>query len=237
MQKFPDTGRLILLLLRQYLFYARMDLFDCGRYFSFHVPIKARFNSLLRYAACAYAAKQLGRCKGVKPILGGLCSQQARMEVLPGGEKRDWMLVAMKYYDLALQLLREALEEQNHWSKQTTAYITTSEDSDPATGGPLADIPVRTRPPKTPDELLAATAILCEIEAMDANGSWANHLAGTKSLLDVAEVGMKPSDGTLDVHDEPKFAGGRKAIFWNFARQDFIAACKPPFYKLYLPFH
>ena len=206
-----------------------MDLFDCGRYFSFHVPIKARSNSLLRYAACAYAAKQLGRCKGVKPILGGLCSQQARMEVLPGGEKRDWMLVAMKYYDLALQLLREALEEQNHWSKQTTAYITTSEDSNPAAGGSLTDIPVRTRPPKTPDELLAATAILCEIEAMDANGSWANHLAGTKSLLDVAEVGMKPSDGTLDVHDEPKFAGARKAIFWNFARQDFIAACKPPF--------
>ena len=194
---YPQLGR--------YLLYASMDLFDCGRYFSFHVPIKARSNALLRYAACAYAAKQLGRCKGVKPILGGLCSQQARMEVLPGGEKRDWMLVAMKYYDLALQLLREALEEQNHRSKQNAAFATTSEDAVSTASGPLPDLAVQARPTKTPDELLAATAILCEIEAMDANGTWANHLAGTKSLLDVAEVGMKPSDVSLQSIRDPEY--------------------------------
>ena len=53
----------------------------------------------------------------------------------------------------------------------------------------------------------------------DANGVWQKHLAGAKSLLDVAEAGMHASDGLPDMHNEPKFAGARKAIFWNFARQ------------------
>ena len=203
-----------------------MDLFDCGRFFSFHVPIKARSDPLLRYSACAYAAKQLARSKGIKPILGGVCSQQARMEKWKKGKEVDWLLLAMKYYDLALSLLREALQEQDHWSTVSTGSTSDISDSmasaapslRPGAASPL-------RPHKTSDELLAATAILCEVEAMDANGVWGNHLTGTKSLLDVAEVGMKPSDGNLDLSNEPKFAGARKAIFWNFARQDFVSAC------------
>ena len=205
-----------------------MDLFDRGRYFSFHAPIKARTNSLLRYAACAYAAKQIGRCGGAKPILGGVASKQAYMETWLDRENVDWMLIAMRYYDLALQQLREALEEQNHLPRLDTNE--TPEDLPRSMTPSAMEVGNRpltqTNPPKTSDELLAATAIMCEVEAMDANGSWGNHLNGTKSLLDVAEVGMRPADGSSDLDDEPKFAGARKAIFWNFARQDFSSACK-----------
>ena len=186
-----------------------MDLFDCGRYFSYHVPVKAHIDPLLQAAACAYAAKQIARSGGVKAIRDGGHAAQvlARMEVWPEVESVNWEYIHEKYYGEAIGLLTRALAEKRHWHES----IPTSLGSATSTS----------------DELLAATAILCEYEAMDAdaNGVWQKHLAGAKSLLDVAEAGMHPSDGLPDMHNEPKFAGARKAIFWNFARQDFAAAC------------
>lgn len=192
-----------------------MDLFDCGRYFSFHVPVKALNDPLLQAAACAYAAKQIARSGGVKSIRDGGHAAQvlARMEVWPDTNTVNWEYIHEKYYGEAISLLTRSLAEKRHWP-----------DSIPAT--PSVPFGVDPPPTRTSDELLAATAILCEYEAMDANGVWQKHLAGAKSLLDVAEAGMHASDGLPDIHNEPKFAGARKAIFWNFARQDFAAACK-----------
>jgi hypothetical protein len=85
--------------------------------------------------------------------------------------------------------------------------------------------------PKNADETLAAAAILCVYEFLDnANTAWARHLSGTKSLFDMAEnEGMMPvqsptSPGAISQRIKPSRA--RKATFWNFARQDFLAACK-----------
>ena len=44
----------------------RMDLFDLNTYFESYVPVQARSHLLLKHAACAYAAKQLGRAKRKK---------------------------------------------------------------------------------------------------------------------------------------------------------------------------
>src|SRR6266511_4340363 len=87
-----------------------MDLFDLGTYFAFYVPVKALTNSLLKNAACAYAAKQLGRVKGTKAVMGGVCSTQASMEMWPDSPNVDWFWYAAKYYDKAIQLLMEALQ-------------------------------------------------------------------------------------------------------------------------------
>ena len=194
-----------------------MDLFDCGRYFSFHVPVKALKVPLLKYAACAYAAKQLGRVRGEKSALGGASSSQARMELWPVPGKVNWLFHAAKYYDKAISLLLEALEEQQENPSQFSGEMQLDGDR------PDGRFPNPT-PSRTSDELLAATAILCEYEAMDATGvAWSKHLNGTKSLLDVAEVGMH--DDFPGSQNYSKFAGARKAIFWNFARQDFAAAC------------
>jgi hypothetical protein len=72
---------------------------------------------------------------------------------------------------------------------------------------------------------------LCVYEFLDnANTAWARHLSGTKSLFDLAEKeGMMPvqsptSPGSLSQRITPSRA--RRATFWNFARQDFLAACK-----------
>lgn len=198
-----------------------MDLFDCGRYFSFHVPVKAYNDPLLQAAACAYASKQIARSGGVKSIREGghIAQVLARMEVWPDGGV-NWEYIHERYYGEAIGLLTRALNGKDHWSESMpkspgAVVIPASSSSTTTTPGS----------PETSDELLATLAILCEYEAMDANGVWQRHLAGAKSLLDVAEAGMHASDGLPNVHNEPKFAGARKAIFWNFARQDFAAAC------------
>ena len=87
-----------------------MDLFDLGTYFASYVPVKALTNPLLKYAACAYSAKQLGRVKGTKAPMGGNCSKQASMEMWPDMEKTDWIWCGAKYYEKAIQLLMKELQ-------------------------------------------------------------------------------------------------------------------------------
>ena len=65
-------------------------------------------------------------------------------------------------------------------------------------------------------------AILCVYEFLSATGAGrSRHLNGTRSLLDVTEGGMIPL-GVLPVLPFK----ARRATFWNFARQDYLAACK-----------
>jgi hypothetical protein len=217
-----------------------MDLFDLDCYFSSLVPIKALSNSLLKYAACAYAAKQLSRVRGAKAIMGGRCSKQASMEVWPDADKVDWEWYGAKYYDKAIQLL---MKELQHDAK-SPAPSSTPEAFGQWQAAELYDGGVRARKRRRrcsnsrfssshSDEVLAATAILSVYEFLDATGpAWNRHLSGVKSLLDIAEIGMmpwqqvqSPGDGIL-----PRKTSGmsraRRATFWNFARQDYLSACE-----------
>ena len=84
------------------------------------------------------------------------------------------------------------------------------------------------------DEVLAATAILSVYEFLDATDpAWNRHLSGVKSLLDIAEVGMlpleqqsSPGGTTFPRPKRPGLSKTRKATFWNFARQDYLASCE-----------
>ena len=86
------------------------------------------------------------------------------------------------------------------------------------------------------DDVLAATAILSVYEFLDASGAaWSRHLNGTKSLLDMAQTKMvsielPAAPGCFQsLHELKKPSRARKAIFWNFARQDCLAACRSHF--------
>ena len=78
------------------------------------------------------------------------------------------------------------------------------------------------------DEVLAATAILCVYEFLDASGpAWNRHLSGAKSLLDVAQASMMQLESqTVPSRPPLKLSKARRAIFWNFARQDYLSACE-----------
>jgi len=212
-----------------------MDLFDLGTYFASYVPVKARTNSLLKYAACAYAAKQLGQVKGKKALVGGACSRQASMELWPDADKVDWFWIGAKYYDKAISLLMEALQQDRGGTPLNSPRVFTQRQAAEVGSEDGFERTKRRRPSSAnpnSDELLAATAILCVYEFLDASGAaWSRHLSGTKSLLDIAEVGMMPLqfsiNGTsLPSPQRPKPSKARKATFWNFARQDFLAACR-----------
>ncbi|KAL8852495.1 MAG: hypothetical protein Q9221_002619 [Calogaya cf. arnoldii] len=216
----------------------RMDLFDQTTFFGSHIPVKSIFNPLLKHSACAYAAKQLGRVNGAKAIVGGFSSRQARMEQWEGASQEDWTLLAAQHYDHAISLLLQAL----HWD-QDSSEADSSETIDkryyaPRTlDGMVNERKLRRRKfgsahsTTRSDDVLAATAILCEYESLDAStAAWTRHLSGTKTLLDVVEVGVMPLDVGISPDTFPipsprtKPSQARKAIFWNFARQDLFAA-------------
>ena len=187
-----------------------MDLFDLGSYFGSHVPVHTRSHPLLRHASCAYAANQIGRVKGAKAPVGRNHSRQASMEVHED-VSLDWEWVRAYHYDQSIALLRDTMQQDQHESRSVHR--------------PQANVLLRS------DEVIAATAILCGYESMSATGAaWFRHLNGIKSLLEIAEGSMMPLEmPVLDV----VFCSQRripskawKATFWNFARQDYVAACK-----------
>ena len=220
---------------------SRMDLFDLGCYFAHHVPVQSITNPLLRFSACAYAAKQLGRVRGRKAVIGGLAGRRADMELYPNPETVDWAYVGAKYYDRAISLLMKELLHSGTQEAPMTPMVLTerfspqsnahSPQSAPRTPGNKRHCVSSPTSNSNPDETFAAAAILCVYEFLDnANTAWARHLSGTKSLLDLAEKeGMMPvqsptSPGAVIQRIRPSRA--RRSTFWNFARQDFLAACR-----------
>ncbi|KAL3469974.1 hypothetical protein BJX99DRAFT_240343 [Aspergillus californicus] len=205
-----------------------MDLYDLGTYFASHVPMKALRNPLLKYAACAHAAKQLGHVKTDNPPVGGVRLSQAFPKAQKDATAIDWCWKGAKYYEKAIQLLMKELQpEPGHADRfgqgQGNEVIGEYQRARRYTEYRLSH-------GSRSDEILAATAILSVYELLDATGpAWNRHLSGVKSLLDLAEVGMRPllrlSPG--DVSLPPKRRGlsrARRATFWNFARQDYLSA-------------
>ncbi|KAJ5698353.1 transcriptional regulator family: Fungal Specific TF [Penicillium macrosclerotiorum] len=216
-----------------------MDLFDLGTYFASYVPVRAMSNPLLKYAACAYAAKQLGRVKGAKAKMGGVCSRQAIMEVWPEKDN-NFLWHGAKYYEKAIQLLMKELqpdtsgalpENNSEASGQWNATKPCDDAENPRKRRRRVSNSRLSRGVHS-DEILAATAILSIYEFLDATGpAWNRHLSGVKSLLDMAEVGIMPVDQSSPDGDSPyqsfnksRLSKARKATFWNFARQDYLAA-------------
>jgi Fungal specific transcription factor domain len=216
-----------------------MDLFDFGTYFSSHVPIKALTEPLLKCAACACAAKQLGRITGIRDTGAGGHPRLAQPSSGIGEKSIDWYYCGAKYYDRAIQLLMKTLQGDDHDSEMTSggeiSHRRERSRSTTQDHGLAADARSETPSDAKSDEVLAATAILCVYEFLDASGpAWNRHLSGAKSLLDVAQRQMICTKAdSLSLVRQLRFSAARKAIFWNFARQDYLSGCessciKPP---------
>lgn len=211
-----------------------MDLFDFGTYFASYVPIKARENALLKYAAAACAAKALALVQGRRPVMGSV-ARQARMEQYPEVSLVDWKHKAAVYYDNAVSLLLHALKNNAAGSPNDSGCEMRQQDNSFAYGYDV-QAPKRRRTSSnasfssSTDELLAASAILCVYEFMDTSVSeWAKHLNGAKSLLVLAQDRMTPlqmpTPGSPSTTANMNFISkARRATFWNIARQDMHAA-------------
>ncbi|KAI1948687.1 hypothetical protein LOZ12_005481 [Ophidiomyces ophidiicola] len=214
-----------------------MDLFDLGAYFASYVPAKAFTTPVLRYAACAYAAKHLSRVKGMKGKPSILHGRQPTIESWPGIENTNWHLLGAAYYAKAIQFLMETLQHDGRSPTDSRGgwHETRSCDGNEYThahnrrrrfsNGQICNI--------QSDEVLTATAILSVYEFLDATGlAWNRHLSGVKSLLDISEIGMMSQEQRMSLDGASffsrarpaSFSRARKATFWNFARQDYLSA-------------
>lgn len=217
-----------------------MDLFDLGTYFASYVPVKARENPLLKYAAVACAAKALARVQGRKPVMGGSVTRQARMELYPDASLVDWKHKAEVFYDNAVSLLLQALKQNAATSTPDDSDCERRQFNGDVTFGYDVQAPKRRRTSSnasfvsSTDELLAASAILCVYEFLDTSVSeWAKHLNGAKSLLVLAQERVMPlqmpTPGSPTQTSNYGFISkARRATFWNIARQDMLASCKFP---------
>ena len=213
-----------------------MDLFDLGNYFRSHVPVQARSHPLLKHAACACAAKQLGRARRTRG--GAQIPSSLNQEHVDLNEDAsiDWEWEGAYHYDKSIALLMETMRQgqSKSGSGGPDAVVSREEGLTPMQAcitGPTGDLSDRANTALESDEVVAATAILCVYEFLSATGvAWSRHLNGTKSLLDIAERTMMPLEtATLDAVLLPKrqiSSNARRATFWNFARQDYVASCE-----------
>ncbi|OAL67809.1 hypothetical protein A7C99_0940 [Trichophyton rubrum] len=203
------------------------------------VPVRALSNPLLKYAACAYAAKQIGRTKGTNAVTGGSCLRQAMMGMWPDTEKVDWNYYGMKYYEKAIQLLVEELQNHGYSSplsgSQTTGNLQAEDSGAPentSSNRRKVSFPSGQLSSPHSDDILAAVSIISAYEFLDTTSPvWDRHFSGVNSLLDIMKAGMVPaekqnSSGNSNVATSKlhQFSKARKAIFWNFVRQDYLSA-------------
>jgi hypothetical protein len=216
-----------------------MDLFDLGTYFASYVPVKARENPMLKYAAIACAAKALARIQGRNPVMGRNISRQPRVDLYPDASLVDWKHKAAVFYDHAVSMLLQAVKNDTNTAPEASDCEIRRQNG---AAGYASDsqAPKRRRTSSNanfvpnPDDLLAASAILCVYEFLDSSiPEWAGHLNGAKSLLVLTQERMKPlqmpSPGSPVSSAAFSFmTKARRATFWNIARQDMFASCKCP---------
>ncbi|OQO12774.1 hypothetical protein B0A48_02238 [Cryoendolithus antarcticus] len=217
---------------------AWMDLFELGQFFAMQVPIMAKQTPLLLYSCVALSAKCLARVNGRKPVMGGqICPRRrSSIETWPGSplSVEGWVTKAREFYDLAVSLIRHALAG----APRPPTVMNIIENDFATKVGPL--------PSTESDELVAAIAVLCVYEFLDASTpEWSQHLDGAKSLFELAQDRMVPltlppspmslpkdlelllNSGVSDITRTSPRKGpskGRTAVFWNVARQDMLSA-------------
>jgi hypothetical protein len=120
-------------------------------------------------------------------------SQKDRNSMLLSlADQETWQYQSAKHYDRALGSLKKAID------------LGTYNDS-----------------PSDKEEMLAAVAILCLYELMDAPGTaWKAHLSALPLFNDTSA--SMPAQSSVII---PKTAI-KGPIFWSLARQDLLCACK-----------
>lgn len=169
-----------------------MDLFDTTAYFSSKVPILAAKKPLLKSAVCALSAKHLRHICYTANNAGESPNSLSNYSKLPLQNEDTWQYHSAKQYDQALRRLKIAIDMETY------------------------DIN-----PSDKEEMLAAVAILCAFELMDAPGSaWRAHLS---ALPLFSNRDISSTDLSTLVIPQTAIKG---PIFWSLARQDLLCACK-----------
>ena len=210
-----------------------MDLFDLHTYFTSSAPIKALNHPLLKYAACALAAKHLGCVHGARRTASELSSVHARIDTWPAAKSRtDWYYYGAEYYEKAIKLLMETIRQEGGLPQHETRKQNTQIASDLSSNGDFHTTMRINLPTSRSDEILAASICILSVYESTGGGAasgeaWDRNLSGARSLLDIAWVNLMPMDQQEHGTEwPPKLSSARRSIFWNLARMDYGLACE-----------
>lgn len=148
----------------------------------------------------------------------------------------DWEVEATIHYGKAVSLLQGLVVAAMDTSDAEGSdgffdFLEPSEDIDMHETEHLRLQKKRAKEKLQEEEVVAASTILGIYEFVSATGpAWSRHLNGTKLLLDLAQQQGFPGTGlatlAMTTPQELPITEGRKAAFWQLARQDYLAACK-----------
>ena len=204
-----------------------MDLFDTGTYYSSCVPVKACTSPLLKCAAVACAAKQMGRADGSVTIALDLAREQ----------QVNFNHRAVMYNDKAVSLLLEMLQETPGeqslvHTKTVTSWIGTNAGNVPGFESRILQPDACYMPFLDLDELLTGTVILSMVELLNTSSLFRSchpDEGGAFSKIneiDTLLLHLLSTTRMLASQQHLSLSRAWKAAFWNYARQDFLSTCK-----------
>uniref|UniRef100_A0A8H7K610 Transcription factor domain-containing protein n=1 Tax=Bionectria ochroleuca TaxID=29856 RepID=A0A8H7K610_BIOOC len=197
-----------------------MDLLYRYEVFSREVLTLAREHSILRYAACAVAAKQLGQMNHPIPALCGKIQRSIATRCFRGRSGFIWY--GIKYYEKAIRTLVKSITPKDQQAPHMAQTQSSDDHASPAVSLSQGDLMVRAEG-EDPIVRLLGTCILIQYEALSANrDAWSGHLTGFSKLLDLIDAGQLLNHHPIfeQVYPWTKSIMEVKAGFWNFVAND-----------------
>lgn len=186
-----------------------MDLFDENSFFSGQIPMLAASRNIIRAAAYALSAKHISQLVDSQPYQSHCSIARAGIHrSLLDLKHNDLRYRSVHFYDAAIKQIKTAVSRE-------TLEATSDDET------------------LSSEEILAVVAILSMYELMDAPGvEWRAHLGALPLLDETTSATPGPTTSTLPLLK----LLARKSLFWIFARQDVMSACKysPPESKVIL---
>ncbi|RAH86776.1 hypothetical protein BO86DRAFT_73044 [Aspergillus japonicus CBS 114.51] len=194
---------------------------DLRPYFSRYVVAISRQSALVRYSACALAAKQLGHMKDPEARIQRTRCQTRMLKVF-AESNLDFLWYGAKYYERAIQLLARQLSHGHaatYRLSPSSLYQTHNSNHSNANNHGIDVGPLQ----------ILASCILSQYEDLSASmRAWSGHLNGVCKLLHPHLVDPIVFLSELSV---PEPALALDTIFWFFALNDVLDAFvgdKPP---------
>ncbi|KAI9930830.1 hypothetical protein AWENTII_007172 [Aspergillus wentii] len=196
-----------------------MDVFtEQQSYFSQHIVLLAHMSTLIRYSACAVAAKQLGQMKEPMSVIRQTPTNKLMLKSF-ADSKLDFLWYGAKYYEKSIQLLAKQIShEELSISALSPCCIYNSALS---VNGDDHSMLGDTDDTSSIFQILAA-CMLCQYEDLSATmRARSGHLDGIFKLF------QSHLNDTLDLQPSiqpPEPARAVEAIFWFFVLNDMLDA-------------
>lgn len=195
-----------------------MDICGGKSYFSQNAVVLAHWSPLVRYAACALGAKQLGQTRHPECQIRQTKTQSLMMKALID-TRLGFTWYGAKYYEKAIKLLANQISSKDRSCSLSPNYVyglgLTPQSGDPSS--------TREQDGDEFPYLALAACILCQYEDVNSTiRAWSGHLDGICRLLrpHLTEPGCFEVASMV-----PQPVRALDAVFWFVVINDMLNAC------------